>query len=77
MITLVGHQKGDMTSKNNETCDCDEILAKPHIFLFSIPWYQFDDIRKNKIVLTSTFSNESKYIKILRQVVSYCLHIIG
>ena len=77
MVTLVGHQNGERTSKNNETCDYDEILAEPHIFLFSIPWYQFDDIRKNKIFLTSTFSNKSKYIKILRQVVSYCLHIIG
>ena len=77
MVTLVGHQNGEMTSKNNETCDCDEILAEPHIFLFSITWYQFDGIRKNKNVLTSTFSKESKYIKTLRQVVSDCGHIIG
>ena len=76
-VTLVGHQNGERRSEYNETCEFDEILAEPHIFLFSITWYQFDGIRKNKIVLTSTFSKESKYIKILRQVVSYCLHIIG
>ena len=56
MVTLVGHQKGSMKSKYNETCGCDEMLAESHIFLFSITWYQFDGIRKNKIVLPSTFT---------------------
>ena len=48
MVTLVGHQNEERRSEYNETCEFDEILAEPHIFLFSITWYQFDGIRKKQ-----------------------------